>query len=212
MTRTSLSMGSGASAGGDTARPDNGLFGLIRYSHIFSSAIREVLELRLLQEVGAEQLSLPQFHLLQLITLNGTHQIGQVANFLGVSPPAATKNIDKLERLGLVARNPCEGDRRAILVSSSKEGHRLVERYESVKQERLAPVLENFSAAELSEFGRLLQRFSLALIGSSEDCDGLCLRCSAYFDDSCPIQHLHTGCPYQKIRADKHHEPAEAET
>ena len=178
-------------------------FSLVRFSHIFSSAVREILEVKLLEDIGAGKLSLPQFHLLQLITLNGRHQIGQVADFLGVTPPAATKNIDKLERLGLVARTPCEEDRRATLLDSSPKGRRLVKRYEALKKERLTPVLEHFSADELSELVRLLERFSLALIRTGADHDGLCLRCSAYFDDHCPVKHLHSGCPYQRIRTGK---------
>lgn len=176
---------------------------LIRYSHIFSSAVREILEIKLLEEIGADNLTLHQFHLLKLITLNGRHQIGEVADFLGVTPPAATKNIDKLESLGLVARTPCAGDRRATLLAPSRKGHRLVDRYETRKRERLAPVLDSFSAGELSQLVRLLERFSLALIRTEAGGDGLCLRCSAYFDDQCPVQHLHDGCPYQKIVADK---------
>jgi len=176
---------------------------LIRYSHIFSSAVREILEVKLLEEIGAEHLTLHQFHLLKLITLNGKHQMGEVADFLGVTPPAATKNIDKLEGLGLVARGPCEGDRRATLLAPSRKGHNLVDRYEASKRKRLAPVLEEFSTEELTDLVSLLQRFSIALIRTESADEGLCLRCSAYFDDSCPVQHLHDGCPYQKIVASK---------
>ena len=176
------------------------LLPLIRYSHIFSSAVREILEVKLLEEIGAEHLTLHQFHLLKLITLNGKHQIGEVADFLGVTPPAATKNIDKLESLGLVARTPCEADRRATLLAPSRKGHRLVDRYEARKRERLGPVLDAFSADELSQLVRLLERFSLALIRSDDGHDGLCLRCSAYFQDVCPVNHLRDGCPYQKVR------------
>lgn len=176
------------------------LWGLIRFSHIFGSAVRELLEVKVLEDVGADHLSLPQLHLLQLITLNGQHQIGQIADFLGVSPPAATKNVDKLERLGLVTRTPSERDRRATLLTSSAEGRNLVERFESLKLERLEPVLDAFSAAELIQLESLLERFSTALIRSGGDgIEGLCLRCSAYFDASCPIRHFHDGCPYQKL-------------
>ncbi len=165
--------------------------------------MREILEIKLLEEIGAEHLTLHQFHLLKLITLNGKHQIGEVADFLGVSPPAATKNIDKLEGLGLVARTPCAQDRRAVLLAPSRRGHRLVDRYEARKRERLAPVLDAFSAEELDHLVRLLERFSLALIRTESEGEGLCLRCSAYFDDRCPVHHLHEGCPYQKIVAEK---------
>ncbi len=178
----------------------NGRFELLRYSHIFASAVRDLLELKLLREVTDDPLTLPQFHLLKLISLNGSHQVGEVAQFLGVSPPAATKNIDKLEGLGLVARSPSEHDRRATLLASSDRGRRLVERYEALKEERLEPVLEGFSDKELKQFTALLERFALRLIRQEDSGEGLCLRCSAYYAESCPVTHLRDGCPYQKVR------------
>ena len=47
-------------------------------------------------------LTLPQLHLLKLIDRHGRHPVGEVADLLGVSAPAATRNVDKLERLGLL--------------------------------------------------------------------------------------------------------------
>ena len=182
-------------------QPPTDQFRLLRYSHIFASVVREVLEVQLLAEVASDPLTLHQFHLLKLLSANGRHQMGEVAEFLGVSAPAATKNIDKLERLKLVARIPSEDDRRATLLTASTRGRRLVERYEELKTERLAPVFEAFSAEELEQLTRLLERFSLSLIKmeATED-GGLCLRCSAYYDDHCPVQHLQEGCPYQAVR------------
>ena len=181
----------------------NGQFDLLRYSHIFASAMRDLLEVKVLREVTDAPLTLPQFHLLKLISLNGSHQVGEVARFLGVSPPAATKNIDKLEGLGLVRRSPSADDRRARVLESSRKGRRLVERYEALKEERLEPVLDGFSDTELAQFARLLERFSLLLIGQEDSGEGLCMRCSAYYDEACPVNHLRDGCPYQKVRDHK---------
>ncbi len=175
-------------------------FDLVRYSHIFASAVRDLLELKVLREVTDDPLTLPQFHLLKLVSLNGSHQVGEVAQFLGVSPPAATKNIDKLEGLGLLARSPSTDDRRATLLASSRKGRRLVKRYEALKEERLEPVLDSFSDTELAQFTRLLERFSLQLISQEDSGEGLCMRCSAYYDEACPVDHLRDGCPYQKVR------------
>ena len=175
-------------------------FQLLRYSHIFASAMRDLLELKVLREATDAPLTLPQFHLLKLISLNGSHQVGEVAQFLGVSAPAATKNIDKLEGLGLVMRRASTRDRRATLLASSPKGRRLVRRYDEIKAERLEPVLDGFSKEELAQLTRLLERFSLRLIGQEDSGDGLCLRCSAYFQDVCPVNHLRDGCPYQKVR------------
>ena len=176
------------------------LFNLLRYAHIFSAVVQEILEIKLLSEVSPSPLSLSQFHLLKLISLNGQHQVGQVADFLGVSAPAASKNVDKLERLGLVAREQSKGDRRATLLASSRRGRQLVKRYEELKAERLIPVLESFSKRDLRQLTHLLERFSVALIEAEETGEDLCFRCSAYFDDNCPVTHYHDDCPYQKVR------------
>jgi MarR family 2-MHQ and catechol resistance regulon transcriptional repressor len=176
------------------------LFNLLRHAHIFSAVVKEILELKLLREVSPAPLSLSQFHLLKLISLNGQHQVGQIADFLGVSAPAASKNIDKLERLGLASREPCEGDRRAILLTSSRRGRNLVRRYEELKTRRLKPVLGALTTAELRRLSQLLERFSMALIDAEDTGEELCFRCSAYFDDNCPITHIHDDCPYQKVR------------
>jgi len=178
-------------------------FQLLRYSHIFASAVHDLLELKVLRKVTDDPLTLPQFHLLKLISLNGTHQVGEVAQFLGVSPPAASKNIDKLEGLGLVARSPSTDDRRATLLASSAKGRKLVKNYDALKEERLEPVLDSFSKKEIGQFTRLLERFSLQLIRQEDSGKGLCLRCSAYYDDVCPVNHLRDGCPYQKVRDNK---------
>jgi len=178
-------------------------FALIRYAHIFAAAVRESLELNLLRAASLGSLSLPQFHLLTLISINGQHQVGEVADFLGVTPPAATKTIDKLERLGLVERVSSTVDRRVKLISATARGRQLVERYDALKEERLRTVIEGFAPEELSQLTRLLERFALGLVASDGQRQGLCLRCSAYFDDHCPVQHLHDGCPYQQIMADR---------
>jgi len=179
------------------------LFRFLRYSHIFASIVREILEQKILQQVSPNPLTLSQFHLLKLVSLNGNHQVGEVADFLGVSPPAATQNIDKLERLGLVARSPSKGDRRATLLSPSAKGRRLVQKYESLKSERLTSVLEDFSDKEIEQLGGLLERFSLRMLRDEESGDALCLRCAAYWEEHCPVGNIRGGCPYQSVRNER---------
>jgi DNA-binding MarR family transcriptional regulator len=173
---------------------------LVRYSHIFASAVREVLEMKLLRDVCPTPLTLSQFQLLKLMSTNGHHQVGEVADFLGVSPPAATKNIDKLERLGLVIRSPSKGDRRATLLTVSPKGRRLVRKYEEAKSARLSPVLERFQPEEIEQFSRLLERFSVSLLDVEPSGPSFCLRCAAYVEEGCPVGQILGGCPYEKIR------------
>jgi DNA-binding MarR family transcriptional regulator len=172
---------------------------LIRLSHIFSSAVREIIEVKLLAEATPFPLTTSQFHLLKLVAVNGDHQVGEMAEFLGISAPAVTKNIDKLERFGLVMRKPAAGDRRAVMLSASLKGRRVVERYEQLIVTRLAPILEDFTPEEAVQMCDLLERFSVSILKRERTGRGFCLRCAAYIETGCPVGHVRGSCPYDAV-------------
>lgn len=74
------------------------------------------------------KLNLTDYMLLMTLQLSetGTRLISQVARALLVHPTTATLATDRLESRGLIARSPHPTDRRAILVSITKEGRRFV--------------------------------------------------------------------------------------
>jgi len=188
------------SASGDQRTGDDSLLRLLRYSHIFSSVVRECLDVRLLRETTALPLTVPQFHLLKLIALHGLRQVGDAADVLGVSPPAATKNIDKLERLGLVVRGSPTGDRRATPLTVSAKGRHLVRRYEELKTARVSPILSSYPPETIRGLTELLEQFSVSLLGLDRSPDGFCLRCAAYVEEGCAVGVARGGCPYQLTR------------
>ena len=173
---------------------------LVRFTHIFSSAVRELLEVKVLDDITRAPLSLSQFHLLRAVALNGHFHSGELAGFLGVSAPAGTKNIDKLEKLGFVVRTQSQTDRRVTLLSASAKGRRLVQKYEERKRMSLGPILEQFSFQELLLFASLLERFTLSLIEQEDTKSGLCLYCAAYCIDNCPVGRVRGGCPFERLR------------
>ena len=176
---------------------------LVRNSHIFSAAVREILEEGLLQESTRLPLSLSQFHLLRLVSLDSFHQVGEVADLLGVSAPATTRNVDKLEGLGLVVRKPARGDRRARRLAVSSKGRRLVERCEKRQAARLSPVLTRFGREEVERFSEMLERMALSLL-AEDGGTGACLRCSAYVEADCAVGRLRGICPYRVSRPPAH--------
>ncbi len=184
----------------DDAKPvtDEQLQRLLRLSHIFSSVVREILEIKLLQDATQLPLTLSQFHILKLMTLNGRHLAGELADFLGISAPAATKNIDKLERLGLIVRTPSKGDRRATVLDASQKGRRLVGKYEDLKATRLQPTLDTLGADEVEHFSELLERFSVSLLQRERTGRGFCLRCAAYIETGCPVGHVRGTSPFDE--------------
>lgn len=169
---------------------------LIRYSHIFSSAVREVLELSLLRTLGAQAVSPRQLQILRFID-TGHHHIDDVAKFLDVTGPAATQALDKLENLGLVLRTPSGDDRRLKFLSCSEKGKQLIASFGSLEAERLDEILSHFSRREITVMARLLERYSLALIGYEAPATTACLRCHGYFEADCPVQFVHSNCPYK---------------
>jgi DNA-binding MarR family transcriptional regulator len=195
---------SGPSRGGGPDGPvgeGSQLRRFLRYGQIFSAAVHELIGSRCLGEVFQQPLTLPQLHLVKTIARNGKHRMSDVAAFLGVSTPAATKCVDKLERLGLVTRTRSTSDRRMTLLSASAEAQTLVREYERVQREHLLPILSVFEPKEIDHLIELLERFAVELYTREHAESGSCLWCGAYFEDDCAIARIRGGCPYQEIQS-----------
>jgi len=170
---------------------------LIRYSHIVSSAVRDVLESEPLEHAGGAGMTPRQLHLLEFIAIEG-HHIDDVAKFLRITPPAATKAVDKLEGRGLVVRCASADDRRLTVLMCSENGLLLVDRYRDLQQQTLAAAMSELTDEDLNGLEGLLERYSLALIGAENRGDGPCLRCSGYYDRDCPLRFTQRGCAYAR--------------
>jgi DNA-binding MarR family transcriptional regulator len=71
----------------------------------------------------------------------GCH-MGEVAKTFGVTLPAATHIVDRLEQKGLVGRGVGPGDRRVCVLELSAAGAVLVEELEALQLGALEPVLD----------------------------------------------------------------------
>jgi DNA-binding MarR family transcriptional regulator len=66
-----------------------------------------------------------------------------------VSPPALSNHVDRLERDGLVSRNPSASDRRRVGLALTDEGQRVLRRVRSRRTAWLASRLGGLSPEEL---------------------------------------------------------------
>ena len=128
---------------GEVDPPSDGFYRFLRSGHVLRSILREFLEEGFLHRVCRHRLTRSQFCFLKLITAKTDLQVGELARCLGVSPAASSKNLDKLERLGLVYRESSDQDRRVILLRATVEGEELVRDYERLKAAHLAPVIDS---------------------------------------------------------------------
>jgi DNA-binding MarR family transcriptional regulator len=172
----------------------------LRNSNLFSAAVREVLGTTCLSEVSPAPVTPSQFRLIKVLARDGRHRLGDVARFLGISPPAATKCIDKLERLGLVVRSPSSADRRATLLAVSEAGRQLVQDCERLKARRVRGALRRLPPEEIDRLSRLLEQLTVSLFHQRQPRRGFCLRCGVYIDAGCPVARIRGDCPCDELK------------
>ena len=171
---------------------------LIRYSHIVSSAVRDVLEREPFEAAGGGGLTPRQVDLLELIAI-ADRTVEAAASFMHLGATATTRSLSRLERRGLITRR---GDNGNGLLTCTPKGRSLIARYRTLQEEALTAAIESFGDDELDEVARVLERWSLALMAIEEKGAGPCLRCDGLYDSDCLLQHTRPcAFPKRKRRA-----------
>jgi DNA-binding MarR family transcriptional regulator len=170
-------------------------------AHVFATAVRDVMEERLLQEVAGRQASLAQLQLLTLVAQTDRHTIGDVAAFLSVSKAAAGQTVEKLVRRKWLRRAVDKSDRRTASLSLTETGQRLLAQYETARNEKLARVFRGYSDKELRHMANLLDRVSREIVNHTAKTEEICLQCGIYFRERCLLRKLMgRTCFYQQHR------------
>jgi DNA-binding MarR family transcriptional regulator len=117
-----------------------------------ASQLRPVL-LRLARELRkeTEQLGVTarQTTLLWLVKRSPGLSLAELAAEEGISPPAMSGHVDRLERLGLLERERSSDDRRRVGLRLTTEGERLLRRVRARRTTWLADRLRTLEPAEL---------------------------------------------------------------
>ena len=71
------------------------------------------------QELLSLDLTMGQFKAMAMVTMYGPQHVGELGRSLGLSEPAASLLVDKLEELGLATRQRDTDDRRRTLVTAT---------------------------------------------------------------------------------------------
>ncbi len=94
------------------------------------------------------ELSMPQFRTLAFLGRNECAMLSDVSNFLGLTPPAASKLIDGLVAAKLASRETPAGDRRRVSLELTKAGRREYGAVVQAAREFLAGKLRHLNATE----------------------------------------------------------------
>ena len=111
-------------------------------------------------------LNLPQFALLsQLANLTRPLSMTEAGSRLGITKPAVTNLVDRLEKKGLLQRKPHTKDRRIFLLEIKPKGKILVRRVQGEALSVLLKTLEKFTGREKETVARFYELLSQALDG-----------------------------------------------
>ena len=125
-----------------------------------ANELRPVL-LRLARELRkeTEQLGVTsrQVTLLWLVRENRGMSLRELASAEGISAPALSGHVDRLEKAGLLARARDESDRRRVGLALTQEGERLLKRVRARRTTWLAERLRGLEDEELATLERAIE-------------------------------------------------------
>lgn len=94
---------------------------------------------------------------------------GRIGAALGLSAPATSALLDRLERAGHVTRAPHPADRRSVVVSVTEHAMEVGGAMFSTLAQHLAPVVAARSEAELALIAEFLEEVAEATVAARED-------------------------------------------
>lgn len=172
---------------------------LLGSAHLFVAAVTGVMEQQLLTEIAGKQLSLSQLKILKLLDLTEAHSVGDVAAFLGVSDPAASKAIDRLVRRGFLRRTEGRKDRRSSDLSLAPAGRIVLRQYENAKDRKLASMFGDLPTVDLRKTSAFLERLTKGIVRQAANPEEICLQCGIYLQKRCLVREAgEPDCQYQR--------------
>ncbi|NMM54931.1 MarR family winged helix-turn-helix transcriptional regulator [Paenibacillus aquistagni] len=102
-----------------------------------------------------EEMSMNQFRLLCILRKQGSTQVNELAENLGVTAGAITGMADKLMDRGRVVRTRISTDRRAVLLEITEEGNRCVDTLVEKQGEMLAALFGTLSPEDMEHLQRI---------------------------------------------------------
>jgi len=116
----------------------------------------------------ADGLSLTAAATLATLERSGPRRLTSLAAREGVTQPAMTQLVARLEDSGLVCRDPDPADGRVVQVRLTGEGRELLARRRAVRAERLAVIMAGLSREDLDALAAALPAME-ALVSVERD-------------------------------------------
>lgn len=122
---------------------------------------------RLIQEAGIS-LDRALFPLLMGIERHGPIGVVELADLAGRDYTTVSRQVTKLESLGLVARRASKVDKRVRAAAITASGRKMATALDKARERLASEVLADWSKQDLRELARLMRRFADDLLAWGE--------------------------------------------
>ena len=144
----------------DTGADDEVLAVMPRLTQLANAVSRRRLVEHAMAAAGIE-VEQPAFSVLLSVHLAGEPlRISEIAERMRIVQPHVTRQVQQLERRGLVRRTGDPNDRRVSIIAPTDEGREAAERYASSLISWFTGAVADWSEQDRRDLGRLLARFA----------------------------------------------------
>lgn len=139
-----------------TAQADTALLvdGLTRLSHSLSRVRAQIVT------HAQHDIEWSASVLIETLVERGAMRTGALAEAVHVDPSTVSRAVAALVADGVIAREPDPSDRRAATLVPTAKAAAVLDRHRELGRRHCGQVVAGWSAAEVSDFARLLHRFA----------------------------------------------------
>lgn len=109
-----------------------------------------------------EEVTLPQFRILVIVTGSGAMRIGALAARMNAVPSTFSRTIDRMVTDGWVHRAVSPENRREVMIDVTSKGSDLVNRATELRRREIADVLASMPVSDRNAVAAALSKFSAA--------------------------------------------------
>lgn len=131
---------------------------------------------------------------------HGETSVGDMAQGLCISHPAAVKMIDRLQEKDLVRRIKNPSDRRVSLVELTESGRDISGRVLNNRTEMLSRTLGKLDQSQLEDVMRGLETLLAAALDDREIVESVCLHCGDDHIGCCIVNRTHVELTGSRIK------------
>jgi DNA-binding MarR family transcriptional regulator len=158
-----------------------------RISNLFNRVMLNPLQFRVPEDLSELELTVPQFQGLLYVLQHQGCSVGDMAEGLSISHPAAVKMVERLHKKGLVEKSECEHDHRVSNLGLTEYGAEVARKVQSERSEVMWRALGRMKQEEIESLVKGLEALLESALDNEDMLKAACLRCGSSHIGCCVV-------------------------